>query len=47
MVISSASILQAEEKPSLSILPISPSLDIRHPELVTFGQAVLGIISVD
>lgn len=24
-----------------------PSLDIRHPGLVTFGQVVLGIISVD
>lgn len=45
--LSSASISQAKEKPSPSILPISPSPVIRHLGLVTSGQAVPGIISED
>ena len=43
--LSSASISQAKEKPS--ILPISPSPVIRHLGSVTSGQAVRGIISED
>ena len=45
--LSSASISQAKEKLSPSLLPISPSPVIRHLGLVTSGQAVPGIISED
>ena len=45
--LSSASISQVEEKPSPSILPISPNQARRHLGLVTSGQAVQGIINED
>lgn len=41
-ILSSASISQVEEKPSPSILPISPNQARRHLGLVTSGQAVQG-----
>ena len=43
----SVNTLPAKEKLSPLILPIFPSLVIRHLGLVTFGPAVQGIISVD
>ena len=46
-ILSSASISQVEEKPSPSILPISPNQARRHLGLVTSGQAVQGIINED
>ena len=46
-VLSSASISQVKEKPSPSILPISPNQARRHLGLVTSGQAVQGIINED
>ena len=39
--------LTVEEKPSPSILPISPNQARRHLGLVTSGQAVQGIINED
>lgn len=46
-ILSSASISRAKEKPSPSILPISPNQARRHLGLATSGQAVPGIINED